>query len=235
MLREDESEWAAVARSLGVPPGRLRLVKQVHGIDVVVARRPSTGLGAGGEPVLSTRPQADIIVSDDPDVAIGVRVADCAPILLHDPVRHAVGAAHAGWRGTAAGAAGAAVRAMRDAFGSRPSDLMVAIGPCLGACCGEVGPDVIEVFRAGGAGETSLASWFSPGAGDRSFLDLERANRDQLEAAGVKPGAIFGSGLCTKTHRARLHSYRGDRDASGRMVGAIRACPERADASRGAV
>lgn len=203
-----------MALSLGVAPDRLRLVKQVHRIDVIVARR--------GEAVPSTRPQADIIVSDDPAVAIGVRVADCAPILLHDPVNQAVGAAHAGWRGTAAGAAGAAVRAMRHAFGSQPSDLVAAIGPCLGACCGEVGPDVVEAFRAGGAGHESLAAWFSPGTGDRSFLDLERANRDQLEAAGLKRDAIFTSGLCTKTHLARLHSYRGDRDRSGRMVGAIR-------------
>jgi YfiH family protein len=215
MLRDDEREWAAVAASLGVSADRLRLVKQVHGIHAVVARR--------GDAAPAARPEGDIIVTDDPAIAIGVRVADCAPILLHDPVRHAAGAAHAGWRGTAAGAAGAAVRAMHEAFGSRPADLVAAIGPCLGACCGEVGPDVVDAFRAGGAGQASLAAWFTPGTGDRSFLDLERANRDQLEAAGVAPGAIFASGLCTKTHLARLHSYRGDRDASGRMVGAIRA------------
>jgi YfiH family protein len=203
-----------VAQSLGVAADRLQLVKQVHGTHAVVVRR--------GEAPPAGRPQGDIIVTDDPGVAIGVRVADCAPILLHDPVTGTVGAAHAGWRGTAAGAAGAAVRAMQQAFGSRPSDLVAAIGPCLGACCGEVGPDVVAAFRAGGAGQPFIDAWFTPGAGDRSFLDLERANRDQLEAAGVKPGAIFASGLCTKTHLARLHSYRGDRDASGRMVGAIR-------------
>jgi YfiH family protein len=215
ILREDQAEWDAVARSLGVAPDRLRLVKQVHGIHAVVARL--------GESVPAIRPEGDIIVTDDPAIAIGVRVADCAPILLHDPVKQAAGAAHAGWRGTAAGAAGAAVRAMQQAFGSRPADLVAAIGPCLGACCGEVGPDVIEAFRAGGAGPASIDAWFTAGTGDRSFLDLERANRDQLEAAGVRPDAIFASGLCTKTHLARLHSYRGDRDASGRMVGAIRA------------
>ena len=204
-----------MARSVGVTPDRLRLVKQVHGIDAIVARR--------GESAPSTRPQGDIIVTDDPGLAVGVRVADCAPILLHDPIRQAVGAAHAGWRGTAAGAARAAVRAMEEAFGSRPADLVAAIGPCLGACCGEVGPDVVDAFRSGGAGEASIAAWFTPGTGDRSSLNLERANRDQLEAAGVRPEAIFASGLCTKTHLARLHSYRGDRDAAGRMVGAIRA------------
>jgi polyphenol oxidase len=215
MLREDQTEWAAVAATMGVPAGRLLLVKQVHGTVVAVARRN------GSTPWI--RPEADVIVTDDPAVAIGVRVADCAPVLLHDPAAHAVGAAHAGWRGTAAGAAAAAVRAMAKTFGSRPSDLVAAIGPCLGACCGEVGPDVLDAFRAGGADAASMAAWFSPGAGDRSFLDLERANHDQLVAAGLEPHAVFASGLCTKTHRARLHSYRGDGGGAGRMVAAIRA------------
>jgi YfiH family protein len=213
-LREDAGEWQAVAASLAVPPERLLLVSQVHGIAVAVVRRGEN---------LWLRPEADIIVSDHPEVAIGIRVADCAPLLLHDPVSRAVGAAHAGWRGTAADAAGAAVRAMHAAFGSRPGDLRAAIGPCLGACCGEIGPDVVEAFRSGGAGASSIAAWFAPGAGDRSFLDLERANRDQLIAAGLAPGAVFSSGLCTKTHRDRLHSYRGDGAGAGRLVGAIRA------------
>ena len=207
-------EWTAVASSLGVTANRLLLLKQVHGIHVAVARRDKT--------TAWSRPQADIILSDDPSVAIGVRVADCAPVLLYDPVRRVVGAAHAGWRGTAAGAAAAAVRAMEKELGSHPANIVAAIGPCLGACCGEVGPEVVEAFRAGGADRASLAAWFTPGAGDRSFLDLERANRDQLTAAGLYPDAIFTSGLCTKTHRDRLHSYRGDGQASGRMLAAIR-------------
>ena len=214
-LRDDAREWAAVAASFGLPAERLLLIKQVHGTHASVVRR--------GGALPAARPEADIIVSDDPSVAIGVRVADCAPILLHDPIRHAVGAAHAGWRGTAAGAAGAVVRAMQQTFASRPEDLVAAIGPCLGACCGEVGPEVVDAFRAGGAGQTSLAAWFSPGTGDRSFLDLERANRDQLVSAGLRPDAIHGSGLCTKTHHEHLHSYRAARAATGRMVGVIRA------------
>lgn len=199
---------------MGVTADRLLLVKQVHGTRVAVARP--------GASTPWVRPEADIIVTGDPSVAIGVRVADCGPVLLHDPVTRAVGAAHAGWRGTASGAAAAAVRAMEKEFGTRPADLVAAIGPCLGACCGEVGPDVVEAFRAGGADRQSLDAWFTAGTGDRSFLDLERANRDQLVSAGLNPDAIFASGLCTKTHRDRLHSYRGDRDGSGRMVAAIR-------------
>jgi len=214
VLRDDPREWEAAASSLGVDVSRLLLVKQVHGVHVAIARR--------GRPDGWARPEADAIITDDPGVAIGVRVADCAPVLIVDPVNSVAGAAHAGWRGTAAGAATAAVRAMGETFGSRPADLIAAIGPCLGRCCGEVGPDVLAAFRAGGAEDASMNAWFTPGQGDRSWLDLERANRDQLASAGIDPARIFASGLCTRTHRDRLHSYRGDGAQAGRLLGAIR-------------
>jgi len=214
VLRQDEDEWTAVAASLGVARDRLLLIKQVHGVHAVVARSGGTGAWE--------RPQADIIVTGDPDVAIGVRVADCAPLLLYDSAKHVAGAAHAGWRGTAAGAAGSAVLALQREFGSHPADLTAAIGPCLGACCGEVGPEVVDAFRAGGAEPRSISAWFTQGRGDRSYLSLERANRDQLERTGLNPARIFVSGLCTKTHHERLHSYRAERLAAGRLLGAIR-------------
>ena len=214
ILRDDEHEWEAVAGSLGVPRERLLLIKQVHGVRVAVARRGHT---AGWAP-----PQADIIVTDDPGVAIGVRVADCAPLLMVDTAAGAAAAVHAGWRGTAQNAAAAAVAALSREFASRAADLTVALGPCLGACCGEVGPDVVDAFRAGGTAAPDVERWFTPGRGDRSFLDLERANRDQLERAGVDPARVFTSGLCTKTHRDRLHSYRGDGAHAGRLLAGIR-------------
>jgi hypothetical protein len=214
VLRDDDAEWRAVSASLGVPRERLALLKQVHGIHYVLVRR-------GGR-LPPDRPKADIVVSDDPSVAIGVRVADCAPVLLYDRARGVAGAAHAGWRGAAARASASAVRAMQQEFGSHPSDILAAIGPCLGACCGEVGPEVVEAFRAGGADAASIDTWFRPGAGDRSFLDLERANRDQLEHSGLHPDHIYVSGICTKTHHGRLHSYRADHVAAGRLLGAIR-------------
>jgi copper oxidase (laccase) domain-containing protein len=86
-----------------------------------------------------------------------------------------------------------------------------------------VGPEVLDAFRSGGADRVSIARWFRAGRADRSFLDLARANRDQLIDAGVSSEAIFDSGLCTKTHHTRLHSYRADRERAGRMLGAIRA------------
>jgi hypothetical protein len=214
MLRDDEREWDAVAASLDVPRERLLLIKQVHGVDAALVRR--------GDRDAWSRPQADIIVTDDPSVAIGVRVADCAPILLFDSHTKTAGAIHAGWRGAAAGAAGRGVEIMARAFGTRPEHLTAALGPCLGRCCGEVGPDVVDAFRAGGAPPAMLDAWFTPGGGDRSFLDLARANRDQLERAGLDPARIFTSGLCTKTHRERLHSYRGDGPRAGRLLAALR-------------
>lgn len=214
VLREDQEEWTAVAASLGVTLPRLLLLKQVHGTHVAVARTQDA--------VAWQRPEADAIVSSNPEVAIGVRVADCAPVLLFDPATNVAGAVHAGWRGTAAGAAAAAVGALRDTFGSRPHDLTAAIGPCLARCCGEVGPDVLAAFRRGGADAASMEAWFTPGRGDRSFLDLERANRDQLVGAGLDPARVFASGLCTKTHSERLHSYRAAGSGAGRLLGAIR-------------
>jgi polyphenol oxidase len=214
-LRDNSDEWDAVASSLGVSRDRLLLIRQVHGTAVAVARR---GRQRAWDP-----PEADIIISDDPDLAIGVRVADCAPLLLFDRKNGVAGAAHAGWRGAAAQAAVVAIAAMRDTFGCDPSNIVAAIGPCLGACCGEVGPEVVEAFRSGGAGAGSLQRWFRPGRADRSLLDLPGANRDQLIAAGVPSKTIFDSGLCTKTNHERLHSYRADRERAGRLLGAIRA------------
>jgi polyphenol oxidase len=214
-LVDDQREWSTVAERLGVGAGNLRLIHQVHGVDVAIAR---AGVDAPSE-----RPSADIIISDDPAVAIVVRVADCAPILLADQRLGVVGAVHAGWRGTAKGAARRGVEAMCETFGCRVEDVTAAIGPCLGPCCGEMGPEVADEFRALGADEHESAAWFSHGAGGRSFLDMWKANRDQLARVGVPASQIHVAALCTKTHAAAFHSYRAEGRQAGRMAGVIRA------------
>ena len=200
---------------MGVPRCALRLLRQVHSASIAVVRR--------GDPSPWRLPESDIVVSDDPGVAVGVQVADCAPILLADRRRPAVGAAHAGWRGTVLSAAAAAVGAMRRAFGSSPADLVAAIGPCLGACCGEVGEDVVEAFRAAGHPDAALSRWFSPGPRGRPMLDLATANADQLRDAGIPPEQIHVAGLCTRTYAGLMHSYRASGSRAGRMSGIIRA------------
>ena len=224
VLRGSEREWAAVAGVMGVERDRLLLVSQVHRADVAVARRDRVNSWV--------RPEADVMVSDDPSSAIGVRVADCAPVLLADRRTHAVAAAHAGWRGTVQRAATAAVEALKKEFGSHPRDLIAAIGPCLGPCCGEVGDEVVQAFRDAGHDSTTIARWFSAGPSGRSHLDLWRANADQLEAAGVPPEQIHVAGLCTKTYSDVLHSHRVMKLEAGRMVGVIRSAHLR-DSGRG--
>lgn len=214
-LRDDPTEWEAVAEELGVPLPHLLLLRQVHGAVVVIGRRPERHRPWAP-------PQADVIMSAEPDTAVGVRVADCAPVLLADRRTGVVAAVHAGWRGTAQGAAAAAVGGLLQEFGSAPSDLVAAIGPCLGPCCGEVGEEVVDAFRSAGHDSDALERWFSRGSSGRPHVDLWTANRDQLVSAGIPAGRVHVARLCTRTHAGVLHSYRRDKHNAGRMLGAIR-------------
>jgi YfiH family protein len=210
----DDTEWAAVAGAIGVELPGLRKIRQVHGVGVAVVR--------AGTAAVWSPPEADVIVSDDFETAIVVRVADCAPVLFADTRLGVVAAAHAGWRGAAQGAAAAAVHALREHFGSQAGDLIAAIGPCLRACCGEVGPEVVSAFLNAGHARVDIDHWFRPGRADRSYLDLARANADQLAASGVPRDRIYDAGLCTKTHSRLFHSYRADGRGAGRMAAVIR-------------
>jgi YfiH family protein len=212
-LRDNQEEWQAVAAQLGVERDRLLLINQVHGAEVAIVRR-------GQSPW--TRPAADAIVTDDPDMAIAVRVADCAPILIADTRRPVVAAVHAGWRGTVASIVRHAVTVLETEFGSRSGDLIAAVGPCLGVCCGEVGDEVMETFRRAGHAERDIERWFTPGRRERRHIDLWQSNADQLQAAGLVAENIHVSGLCTRTHADLMHSYRAAGTAAGRMIGVIR-------------
>jgi YfiH family protein len=195
-------------------------VHQVHGRDVVPVRR--------GSPELPEPASGDVLVSDDPHVAVAVRAADCVPLLMADSTSGAVAAVHAGWRGTAAGAARAAVDALTREFGAKPADLVAAIGPSIGACCYEVGSELVDAFAAAGHPRYLIDRWFlaptAPrGSSERARLrlDLAGANRDQLILAGVKEENVFSCGVCTAMHLDVLTSYRVERERAGRLAGAI--------------
>jgi YfiH family protein len=204
-------------------------LKQVHGNRVQVVR------GQGGEGARGQDGEGDVLVSDDPGVALAVRAADCVPLLMADRQRGVVAAVHAGWRGTAARAAVAAVDALNREFGTKPQDLVVAIGPSIGPCCYEVGSDLVDAFAAAGHERHLIQRWFAtpptprgqftpvPGAGPRLRLDVAGANRDQLVIAGVDEANIHAAGLCTAEHLEVLTSYRAEKDRAGRLVAAIRA------------
>ncbi|HEX5109457.1 MAG TPA: peptidoglycan editing factor PgeF [Vicinamibacterales bacterium] len=206
--------------STAVGASRVAMLTQVHGAEVVAVR-------AGEYPERSQT--GDALISRQPIVAVAVRVADCVPLLMADRVTGAVAAVHAGWRGTAAGVSRAAVDALGREYGSRPSDLVVAIGPSIGACCYEVGPELVDAFAAAGHERYLIDRWFiapPPPRGSRERpplrLDVAGANRDQLILAGVPEGQIHMSGLCTAMHLDVLTSFRAERSNAGRLAAAIR-------------
>jgi YfiH family protein len=181
--------------------GRLQLLKQVHGCHVQAA--PWEG-----------RPEADASVADEAGLILGIETADCQPILLVDPVRRRVAAAHAGWRGTAAGVARETVAAMV-ARGSRPADIVAVLGPSIGACCYEVGEELRAEFGPEGG------DFFRPGPRGKPHLDVRAANLRQLEQAGLVPAHIHDVADCTMCRADLYHSYRREGRGAGRMISFI--------------
>ncbi|MGE3842886.1 MAG: peptidoglycan editing factor PgeF [Vicinamibacterales bacterium] len=202
----------AVAAHLGVAPERVHDASQVHGAAIHVAAPSPSG---------RCRPEADILLAREPDDVVVVRAADCVPVLLADRRNGPVAAVHAGWRGTCAGAAARAVRALAATFRTRPEDIIAAVGPSIGACCYRVGRDVLEAFHEAWPPDR-VADWFTAING-AWMLDLWHANRDQLLAEGVSANAIHVSRSCTSCELDRYFSYRREGQAAGRLVAAIRA------------
>jgi YfiH family protein len=174
-----------------------------------------------------------------PGLLLAVQTADCVPILLVDPKKRAVAGVHAGWRGTLARITQKAVGRMQFEFGSNPSDLLAAIGPSIGPCCYEVGAEFVTKFTAQFADaadyfdearsgeEPNPLQWMNmmpPGhqpPPKNVHLDLRRANRSQLLAAGVPAQNIFTSDLCTSCRTDLLFSYRKEGTQSGRLLAVV--------------
>ena len=227
--------WKDVAMAAGVDVEHLGRLHQVHCAGVMTYKK--------GRPVSSdVLPDADIALVDDPFVAIAVQTADCLPILMVDRGTGASAAAHAGWRGLAAQVPQVAVERIHQDFGSRVDDLVVAIGPAVGACCYEVGEDVRARFSQAGFSSAQIDRWFRrepatlvnnppmrmlPPARrpNHWFFDGWSCVREQLESAGVPGDQIFNADLCTASHEAVFCSYRRDGAIAGRMAGVIRPRP----------
>jgi YfiH family protein len=162
--------------------------------------------------------EGDALITDQIGQRVGVRTADCVPLLIADPANHAVAAIHAGWRGTVALIASKAVGRMVEEFGSRPENLHVAIGPAIRVCCYEVGPEVVfamaPLFPEWSADPVAL------GAVHRK-VDLVEANRRALAESGVPLNHIYDGGFCTMCRADLFHSYRHDPKDPGRMVSSI--------------
>lgn len=169
-------------------------LRQVHS-DIIFATDGAAGCAG----------QGDALISRHPGLTLVVRTADCLPLLFVDPRQRAIAAVHAGWRGTVAQIAPKTVQKLHTTYGTKPKDLWVAIGPGIGACCYEVGPEVAEQF--GHSGQVRL--------------DLADANLRQLAAAGVPSSQILHGAPCTFCTGDSFHSYRRDREKAGRMLSGI--------------
>jgi YfiH family protein len=220
--------------ALGVSNLELIPLKQIHSDVIRVFPQPA-GAPCKGDASATVRP----------GLLLAIQTADCVPILLVDPKRRAVAAIHAGWRGTLARITQKTVGRMHFEFGSKPADLLAAIGPSIGPCCYEVGADFVTKFTAQFA---DAADYFDePRSGEEPnplqwlnmkppghqppprnvHLDLRKANRSQLLAAGLLAKNIYVSDLCTACHTGLLFSHRRESPLSGRLMSAIGLRPTR--------
>ncbi len=207
--------WFAATASVGSSVDRLMRVKQMHGNVVRVLRR-----GEVPEDAALGRPDGDAVVANEPGLVLAVMMADCVPILLADRESGAAAAVHAGWRGTCARVATAAVECMTREFGTRSEDLIAAIGPSIGPADYEVGESLIESFQQAGHESEDIARWFTRGS-SQLHLDLWSANRDQLIRAGLRAERVFTCGLSTLSHADVFDSYRAEGARAGRMAALI--------------
>jgi len=193
----------------GLPEAPPFVLEQVHGAEIVAAASTGGGEAADG---------AWWSLGRDPTAVPAVRTADCVGILLADRHGGVAAAVHAGWRGTAAGIPGRAVRSL-GSLGSAPGDLVAALGPAIGPCCYEVGDEVEEAIRA--AAPDGVAPGRPAKPGGRFHLDLRAAVARQLEAAGVRFERISVAPWCTRCHQDRFFSFRGEGKAAGRLMAAV--------------
>ena len=187
----------------------------VHGTTVHIYDRP--------RPLEQESPvKADIILTDNPEVSLFMRFADCVPILLYDPVKRVIGLAHAGWRGTVDKVGQVAVEAMQARYGSQPGDILAGIGPSIGPERYEIGPEVVEQVRTSFGDH---ANRLLPRYNQSHHFDLWAANRLVLETAGVRTEQIEVAEICTATHKEDWFSHRADEGKTGRF-GALLALEE---------
>jgi YfiH family protein len=201
-------------RFLKLFPGKWALAGcwQVHGADVRVVQSVEDAKPA--ENTLGETIYCDVVVSNANGVLAAVKTADCVPILLGDSLTRAFAAVHAGWRGTLATAVVVAVQRLKDEYGVRPENLRVAIGASAGPCCYEVGSEVIDAFTTRFGSGADLFTTTRPG---HAMVDLLKANRDQLQSAGVIPERIHTAPICTMCRTDLFFSYRKEKNLHGKV------------------
>lgn len=202
-LENVKENYALVCRALGIKTSDIVCSTQVHGVHIRVVTKQDAG-----KLFMPNPHRADGLITETPGVALVVFTADCVPILLHDPVRKAVGAIHAGWRGTASNIVGEAIKKMEHEFGCKCGDIRAAIGPCISKCCYETDSDVANALP-----EVSTKH------GKKFMVDLKEANRKLLVKAGVQN--IEVSDECTSCESDKYWSHRKTKGQRGTQAAII--------------
>lgn len=211
-VRENYRRFLA---AIGAKGPRMAMSNQVHDNRV----RVITQADVKEDPYEKVSYEADGLVTDLPGVTLVIFSADCLPILYYDPVRQVVGAAHAGWRGTAADIAGGVVRKMEEVYGCQPQDILAAIGPGIGACCFETHEDVPNAMMA--AFSTPVLQYLHIQENGKYSVDLKGINAQRLEKAGLLPQHIGICQACTSCRQDLFWSHRCVGTNRGSMAAAI--------------
>ena len=206
-----------LAGALGIALTSMTTAKQIHDGHVKMV---SEGLrGKGSVDYRGAINATDAMVTDVPDICLMVLLADCVPILFHDPSKKVIGVAHAGWKGTLRFVAQNTLKVLREDFGCSPQDMVVGIGPSIGPCCYEVGREVVsQVEHVFGTKQGCIQKESADG---RGYFDLWTANLKQLLHAGVPEKNIEMARICTYHHPNLFFSSRYEKGKTGRFGAGI--------------
>jgi YfiH family protein len=211
-----------VAGAVGVPLEYWVYGEQVHGNHVAIVTKEDQGNGT------LTRDNAladtDAFITREEELVLAAMFADCVPLYFYDSTTGATGLAHAGWKGTVAGVAAETVAAMSRHFGSKPAELMAAIGPSIGKCCYQVDGRVIEHVDAvldkvmTDSDKMHRQAFYTLSDEGKYMLDLQQVNRQIMIKAGIMPSSIELTKWCTSCNNDRFFSHRKDKGKTGRMI-----------------
>ena len=201
--------WGRLAEVFDIPIEQFFVVNQVHGDGIFVIKPQGSYFPSRADL------DYDAIVTTRKGLAICIKTADCVPVFIVDQVQRVIAAVHAGWRGSAAEISAKVIRLLQNRYGSRPQDILAAIGPAIGICCYEVDSAVAKSFARQKNNEAFL---FPAASGNKWMLDLAEANRRQIIDCGIPEKNIELSGYCTSCRQDLFFSHRGSGGTTGRQI-----------------
>ena len=201
--------WSKLADAFAIPLEQFLVLNQVHGDDIFVIKPQGSYFSSRDEL------NYDAIITCRTNLAICIKTADCVPVFIVDRARKVIAVVHAGWRGTALGISAKVIRLMQRQYGSRPQDILAAIGPSIGRCCYEIDNVTAEVL---GAQKNKESFLFPQAAKNKWLADLPEANRRQILDCGIPETNVESSGLCTRCKQNIFFSHRGAGGITGRQI-----------------